>query len=97
MKMKKKIYKLAKSLYDLKQALKQWHKKFDKIILLNGFHHNGASVFFFKFFFQRFKGFSYILKMLFLCGINKHLKDNVFIPLNQSILFFICFHTHTIY
>jgi hypothetical protein len=37
-----KVYKFVKSLYDLKQAPKQWHEKFDKVILLNGFHHNGA-------------------------------------------------------
>jgi hypothetical protein len=71
MKVRKKVYKLAKSLYDLKKALKQWHEKFDKIILLNGFHYNSASVSFFLKKFQRFKEFSYILKMLFLCGINK--------------------------
>jgi hypothetical protein len=37
-----KVYKLVKSLYGLKQAPKQWHEKFDKAILLNGFHHNGV-------------------------------------------------------
>jgi len=37
-----KVYKLIKFLYGLKQAPKQWHEKFDKVILLNGFHHNGA-------------------------------------------------------
>jgi len=37
-----KVYKLIKFLYGLKQAPKQWHEKFDEVILLNGFHHNGA-------------------------------------------------------
>ena len=38
----KKVCKLVKSLYGLKQTPKQWHEKFDKAILLNGFHHNGV-------------------------------------------------------
>jgi len=37
-----KVCKLVKSLYGLKQAPKQWHEKFDKVILLNGFHYNGV-------------------------------------------------------
>jgi hypothetical protein len=40
---KKKVCILVKSLYGLKQALKQWHEKFDKAILLNDFHHNNVN------------------------------------------------------
>ena len=38
----KKVCKLVKSLYGLKQTPKQLHEKFDLVILLDGFVHNGA-------------------------------------------------------
>ena len=38
----KKVCKLTKSLYGLKKAPKQWHKKFDSVILEYGFQHNIA-------------------------------------------------------
>ena len=37
-----KVCKLTKSLYGLKQAPKQWHEKFDLVILEYDFKHNGA-------------------------------------------------------
>ena len=38
----RKVCKLVKSLYGLKQAPKQWHEKFDIVILTNSFKHNEA-------------------------------------------------------
>ena len=38
----KKVCKLVKSFYGLKQAPNQWHKKFDSVILSHGFHHNSV-------------------------------------------------------
>ena len=34
---KKKVCKLIRSLYGLKQAPKQWHERFDNLVLSNGF------------------------------------------------------------
>ena len=36
----KKVCRLVKSLYGLKQAPKQWHAKFDQVMLANGFKIN---------------------------------------------------------
>nr|GEX78884.1 hypothetical protein [Tanacetum cinerariifolium] len=38
------VCKLKKPLYGLKQAPKQWHDKFDKSILSNGFTHNSSDI-----------------------------------------------------
>nr|GEW13831.1 zinc finger, CCHC-type [Tanacetum cinerariifolium] len=37
-----KVCKLIKSLYGLKQAPKQWHQKFDEVVLSNGYLFNQA-------------------------------------------------------
>ncbi|GKF65870.1 zinc finger, CCHC-type containing protein, partial [Tanacetum coccineum] len=39
---KNKVCKLIKSLYGLKQAPKQWHQKFDEVVLSNGYLLNKA-------------------------------------------------------
>ncbi|WJZ95597.1 hypothetical protein VitviT2T_014356 [Vitis vinifera] len=39
---KKKVCKLVKSLYGLKQALKQWHNKFDHVLVTNGYSINNV-------------------------------------------------------
>ena len=38
-----KVCKLVKSLYGLKQAPKQWHEKFDNVMLTHGYVINGAN------------------------------------------------------
>ncbi|GJZ64674.1 zinc finger, CCHC-type containing protein [Tanacetum coccineum] len=40
-----KVCKLVKSLYVLKQAPKQWHQKFDEVVLSSGFHLNQSDKF----------------------------------------------------
>lgn len=44
-----KVCKLVKSLYDLKQILKQWHEKFNQVLLSNGYMINDSDKrFYFK-------------------------------------------------
>ena len=39
---RKKVCKLVKSLYGLKQALKQWHNNFDHVLVTNGYSINDS-------------------------------------------------------
>ena len=46
----RKVCKLIKSLYGLKQDPKQWHEKFDKAVVANGFKiHNSDKCVYSKF------------------------------------------------
>nr|GEZ91603.1 hypothetical protein [Tanacetum cinerariifolium] len=45
---KNKVCKLIKSLYGLKQAPKQWHQKFDEVVLTNGYLLNQADKFVYR-------------------------------------------------
>nr|GEW15829.1 zinc finger, CCHC-type [Tanacetum cinerariifolium] len=49
-----KVCKLVKSLYGLKQAPKQWHQKFDEVVLSSGFHLNQSD----KCVYSKFDNFS---------------------------------------
>ena len=57
----KMVCKLQKSLYGLKQALKQWYKKFDNFMSNNGFSRSQADHCFYV---KRFDG-SYIILLLY--------------------------------
>ncbi|GKA29249.1 zinc finger, CCHC-type containing protein [Tanacetum coccineum] len=51
-----KVCKLIKSLYELKQSPKQWHQKFDEIVLSNGYLLNQANKFVYSKFDETGKG-----------------------------------------
>ncbi|GJR08742.1 zinc finger, CCHC-type containing protein [Tanacetum coccineum] len=53
---KNKVCKLIKSLYGLKQAPKQWHQKFDEVVLSNGYLHNQADKYVYSKFNETGKG-----------------------------------------
>ncbi|GJV56069.1 zinc finger, CCHC-type containing protein [Tanacetum coccineum] len=57
-----KVCKLIKSLYELNQALKQWHQKFDEVVLSNGYLLNQADKYVYSKFDESGKGV-----IIFLC------------------------------
>ena len=56
-----KVCKLVKSLYGLKQAPKQWHEKFDSVMMYNGFTINECD----KCIYFKFTPTGYILLCLY--------------------------------
>ncbi|GKE00974.1 zinc finger, CCHC-type containing protein [Tanacetum coccineum] len=73
-----KVCKLVKSLYGLKQAPKQWHQKFDKVVLSSGFLLNQSD----KYVYSKFDGSEkgviiclYVDDML-IFGIDQNQVDN---------------------
>jgi hypothetical protein len=59
------IYKLLKSLYGLKQALKQWHEKFDRTLTSAGFIVNETE----KYMYYRFGGVEGVILCLYVDDI----------------------------
>jgi len=58
---KEKVCKLLKSLYGLKQAPKQWHEKFDNVLLCEGFSTNDVD----KCVYSRFENGEYVIICLY--------------------------------
>jgi hypothetical protein len=74
----KKVCKLEKSLYGLKQAPKQWHEKFDNLILANGFKANESD----KCIYYKFENNACIIICLYvddmlIFGSNIHVVNDV--------------------
>nr|GFA19042.1 zinc finger, CCHC-type [Tanacetum cinerariifolium] len=72
-----KVCKLVKSLYGLKQAPKQWHQKFDEVLLSSGFHLNQSDKCVYRKFDNSDKGviiFLYVDDML-IFGTNQNQVD----------------------
>ena len=78
-----KVCKLVKSLYGLKQAPKQWHEKFDNMMLTHGYVINGAD----KCIYNKFNNVSLFVYILMSClylelAIMLCTIRNVFLPIN---------------
>ena len=56
----KKVCKLVKSLYGLKQAPKQWHNKFDHVLVINGYSINDVD----KCIYNKYENNTYVDDML---------------------------------
>nr|GEZ80236.1 zinc finger, CCHC-type [Tanacetum cinerariifolium] len=65
-----KVCKLVKSMYGLKQTPKQWHQKFDEVVLSGGFYLNQSD----KCIYSKFDNYGYVDDML-IFGTNQNQVD----------------------
>ncbi|KAK9218725.1 hypothetical protein WN943_007362 [Citrus x changshan-huyou] len=77
-----KVCKLVKCLYGLKQASKQWHEKFDKVIVSNGFNIHESD----KCVYSRFNGNKCVMICLYVDDMLIFGIDSESIELTKSLL-----------
>ena len=68
------VYKLQKSIYGLKNASRQWHLKFDEVVIANGFKDNIVD----QCIYMKVSGSKYIFLVLYV--------DDILLPTNDTDL-----------